>query len=119
MGYGGVLGYTETQMWPRHKARAVPRNERGGFGRVTGAIGRFFWRGISLAVSLWSLIGVLSISVMPLVSAKFHDPLFVKWLLSKISAPSTTSGAVTGPSESPEEVDLVHHSMKAVQIPPA
>ena len=27
-----------TQMWPRHKAGAVPCNERGGFGRVALAM---------------------------------------------------------------------------------
>ena len=34
MRYGDVLGFISTQMEPRHKAGAVPRNERGGFGRV-------------------------------------------------------------------------------------
>ena len=52
-----MLGFIKTQMGPRHKARAVPRNERGGFGRVALTIRRGFWArlliGCVSVISYW------------------------------------------------------------------
>ena len=81
---GDVLGCIETQVGPRHKAGTAPRNERGGFGRVALTIGGSLERGSSLAVSLWSLIGALSASMIPLVSALLSRFLVTK-ALSNIS----------------------------------
>ena len=49
----------------------VPRSLRGGFDHAALMMKEGVGAGYSLGVSPWSLIGVLSVSVIPLVSTQF------------------------------------------------